>query len=882
MAKNKTRFEPSVWSAFKHWHHSFWRWYKGIFVGRPWYIKMMSAVGTLLVCLLLFVVAVDINFLWLFGKSPSLNSVMHPKTNNASYVYSADGKLLCKYFDENRTPVTYGEINPMFFKALIDTEDERFYSRPRGMAVDFLGIFSAVKDAMFHSRARGASTISQQLAKNMFKVRSNNRGLLCKIPGLGILISKTKEWTLATKLEIFNNKENILTMYANTVDFGNNSYGIKTAARTYYNTTPDSLTVDQCAVLVGLLKATSSYNPRSNPERSMQRRNVVLLNMVRHGDLSRDDYERLSKQATPLNLHVETADQGLALYFRNAVNDEMAAWCEENDVDFFTDGLKIYTTIDTRMQEYAEQAVMEQMYEIQRLFDRRWGDDDCWVDENEDVLPNFAEQTAEKCDFYKQLKTKYPHNPDSVSYYMKQPREMRIFEYKRDGGKVVPSYSMKVMSPIDSVRHMLHYMHAGFVAMDPKSGFVKAWVGDIDYKTWKYDKVKSMRQPGSTFKLFVYAAAMEKGLSPCDRRLDDYISLEVYNEEKQEMEQYQPHNAQGYFSGENMTLREAFARSINSVAVRVGTEIGMNDVEKTAYDLGIKSPLRPKSATCAKPSLCLGSMDVNLLEMTNAYSTIANYGRQHDPVLVKRIMRVDPDGGETEIYNYEREFEETQAVKARTAFLMQKMLVAGVSDAEGTSQRLSDYVDPYMDQIDFGGKTGTSQNHSDAWFIGVTPNLVCGAWVGGEYRCIHLTSSMGQGSRSALPICGRFFQKVLADRELRPGVVAKFVPIDIPENAYECGIYDERDTQEDSHSDLPEYDTVSVEADNEKGESDELRQPIMPGEETGITGGSHNAVPVPNSHNNGGGNEPQHEKEKAKAAQVNNRVSRSFNSPKRP
>ncbi len=762
-----------------------WRWYKGIFVGRPWWVKIISGCCSVVVGAFIFAVLVNINFLWLFGKSPSINDIMRPKTNNASYVYSADGVLLCKYYDENRTPVNYGDVNPQFFRALIDTEDERFYSHH---GVDFMGLFAAAKDALL-GNARGASTITQQLVKNMFKVRSQySTGLLGKVPGLRMLIMKTKEWILATEVEFFYDKEDILTMYANTVDFGNNSFGIKTAARTYYDTTPDSLTIDQSAVLVGLLKATSSYNPRKNPERSQQRRNLVLHNMVIHGDLSQSEYDRLKAEPTPLKLNIERPDGGKARYFGEAIKKEMAGWAEANDIDFETDGLKIYTTLDSRMQQCAEEAMVEQMYIVQQNFNRRWGSGPCWIDEEYNEIPNFAENTASTTDAFKQLKSKFPDNGDSVWHYMNQPREMKIFEYQRNAqGKPVVGYKTVTMSPLDSVRHMLHYMHGSLVAMDPSTGFVKAWVGDIDYVTWKYDKVTSMRQPGSTFKLFVYSAAMEAGLSPCDRRVDDYIDMQVYNERKKQMENYRPHNANGYFTGANMTLRQAFVESINSVAVRVGTEVGLENVENTAYAMGIKSPQRPSSANEAKPSMCLGAMDVNLLELTNAYSTVANYGMQHDPVLVTRITRITPDGGEEEVYNYMDSWSEQRAIAARTAFFMQKMLVAGIVDGNGTSQPLYEWVRPYLRHTDFGGKTGTSNNHSDAWFVGVSPHLVAGAWVGGEYRCIHFTSgAQGQGSRTALPIVGRFFNKVMALKGVGEALQGKFVPLSLPVSSYDC------------------------------------------------------------------------------------------------
>ena len=766
---------------------AFWRWYKSIYVGRPWYVKAFSAFASLVVFLLVYSVMVFFNVFWLFGKSPSISSIMNPKTSNASYVYSADGQLLCKFFDENRSPVKYEEVSPLFFKALIDTEDERFYDHS---GVDFAGMMGAAKDLVVHRRARGASTITQQLVKNMFKVRTEySTGLLGKIPGLSIVIMKTKEILLAFAIEARFSKEEIITMYANTVDFGNGAYGIKTAARTYYNTSPDSLTVDQSATLVGLLKATSNYNPKRNPQRSMKRRNVVLHNMVLHGDLDNATFQRLKNEPTALHFTVENATTGRAQYFRNAIDgdEQLKQWREEHNVNFYTDGLKIYTTLDSRMQQHAEDAVLEKMYEIQQRFNQRWGDDPCWVDEQGNVVPGFVESVAKKTPYYNVLASRYPNHPDSVTYYMNQKREMRMFKYEKRDGKVVASSQIMNISPMDSVAYMLHFMHAGLVAMDPRTGFVKAWVGDIDYKTWQYDKVTSMRQSGSTFKLFVYAAAMEQGLTPCDTELDEVFHWNVYNEDKGVMEDYSPHNANGNCTGNQMSFREAFARSINIVAVRVGKRVGFSNVRATAETMGIKSPLRPDNANEDKPAMCLGSMDVNLLEMVNGYCTVANYGKHIDPVLVTRIVKTNPHGEEEVIYDYMEEVNANKAISARAAFFMQKLLGAGLTDAGGTSQSLTDYVDPYTSTTDFGGKTGTSNNYSDAWFVGTSPNLVAGVWVGGEYRSIHFTSgSQGQGSRTALPICGKFFEKVWGDPRLRPLVTAKYVGLQVASSTLDC------------------------------------------------------------------------------------------------
>ena len=717
----------------------FGHWYVHRFKGQPWWYKAIAGIISFVVFVILYFTAVNLNFLWLFGKSPTIHSIMHPETSEASELYSEDSVLIGKYFNENRTPVEYEEINPVFFKALIDTEDERFYSHH---GIDFQGLFAAFKDIL-KGHARGASTLTQQLVKNMFRVRTQySTGLLGKIPGVKILIMKSKEWVLAVELEMFYEKKEILTMYANTVDFGSNAFGIKTAAKTYFNTTPKDLTAEQAAVLVGLLKATSTYNPRINPENSIMRRNVVLDNMKKHGHLTKQECDSIKKLPLGLNYKVETVYDGKALYFREAVANYLRQWCKDNGIDLYSAGLKIYSTLNYKMQKYAEEALVKQMRTVQRNFRNHWGDQDPWRDENHNVIPNFIEDLAKKTDHYKALSQKYS-NEDSIFYYLNQKHKVKLFDY--DGEKE------EEMSTLDSIRYMVKFMHAGFVSMEPQNGHVKAWVGDIDFKSWKYDKVTAMRQPGSTFKLFVYTEAMNQGLTPCDRRLDDYISLDVMNE-KGELEPWRPHNANGYFTGDSIPLLAAFAQSINSVAVRVGMEVGTSNIVKTAHNMGIKSPLHDT------PSISLGSSDVNLLELVNAYSTVVDDGRVHEPVLVTKI--VDRHGKVI----YTAKDESHQAIPYRSAFFMQQLLQGGLREYGGTSMALWRFVRKFDKSTSFGGKTGTSNNHSDAWFVGVTPGLVSGAWVGGEYRSIHFrTGALGQGSRTALPIVGYYLESVLDD-----------------------------------------------------------------------------------------------------------------------
>lgn len=756
------------WAKLKKALAAAWRWYKGQFTGRPWWRKTLAAIVSFFAFILLYAVAVTCNLFWLFGKSPSISEIRNPKTAMASEMYSADGKLLGKFFNENRSPVPYDSINSVFFQALISTEDERFYDHH---GVDVQGLFAALKDAT-QGRARGASTISQQLVKNMFRVRTQySTGLLGKVPGLSILIMKSKEMIIATELELLCTKNEILEMYANTVDFGSNAFGIKTAAKTYFNTTPSQLKPEEAAVLVGLLKATSAYNPKINPKNSLKRRNTVLDNMYAHRKelaehfpnvaiASKEVCEALKDKPIKLNFSVENAYQGTALYFREAVKDYVREHCPDLDLD--RDGLKIYTTLDSRMQRYAEEAVDEQMQNVQRSFDNHWrGLGDPWRDAKGNVIPNFIEDIARRSDAYKMLVARYPNNPDSVRHYMNKPHRVKLFSYGEKGRA-----KYEEMSTMDSIRYMVKYMHTGFVAMEPQTGYVRAYVGDIDFKTWKYDKVQAMRQPGSTFKLFVYATAMKQGWTPADARItDSYIRMEVYDPAQGKNTIWQPHNANGHFSNANIPLRAAFAQSVNTIAVKLGQEVGIDNVIQTAHDMGITSKLENA------PALALGSNDVTLFEMVNAYASVANDGMHVAPVLVTKI--VDADGRTV----YEAKHEEKRALPYRAAFYMQKLLEAGVRDGGGTSQTLggSAYLGRYGNQLDFGGKTGTSNNHSDAWFIGVTPGLVGGAWVGGEYRSIHFRSGrLGQGSRTALPIFGLFMKKVLEDERLKGKYMLKY------------------------------------------------------------------------------------------------------------
>ena len=755
-----------------------WPWYKSLYQGRPWYIKIPVALASLIVAFFLYLGAVDINFLWLFGKSPSMSTIKNKRPAAASIIYSADGKQIGKFFSENRTPVTYEEVNPVFWQALIDTEDERFYSHH---GIDYTAFMAVAKEYILHRDARGASTITQQLAKNLFRTRSEySTGLLGNIPGVKMLIMKSKEWITAYKLEFFFTKEEILTQYANTVDFGSNSFGIKTACKTYFGCAPKDLTPENAAILVGMLKATTFYNPLINPDNSLKRRNIVLDLMQQHGHLTQAECDSLKKIEIKLDYSVESVYDGDANYFREAVADYLKDWCEDyydNRNALYTEGLKIYTTIDSRMQQYAEQAAYKQMKQLQQTFNNHWGSTNPWQDAHHVEIKNFIEDIAKRQPVYKYLSKKFNGNEDSINYYLNLPHTVKVFDYEK--GRVE-----KELSTMDSIRYMVRFMHCGFVAMEPQNGHVKAWVGDIDFHSWKYDKVTAQRQPGSTFKLFVYTEAINQGVTPCDYRKDEYFSMKVM--QNGEEVTWAPHNADGRFTNANISLKQA----------------GIDNIVKTAHDMGIKSKLDPT------PSLTLGASDVNLLEMVNAYCTPVNDGAHIDPVLVARIE--DRDGNVI----FEAPTKTEQVISKRSAFLVQQLLKGGMS---GTSSRLMGFVgyDKAAD-TDFGGKTGTSNNHSDAWFIGTTPKLVVGAWVGGEYRSIHFrTGMLGQGNRTALPICGYFLGSVLNDPAFKQ-YRTKFKPYtgsDVAEAMYNCGGYFSAPADSDSISvDSLAYDNADPDA----------------------------------------------------------------------
>jgi penicillin-binding protein 1A len=691
-----------------------------------------------LITLVLLIVGIQLNFLWLFGDMPSVEDLENPKNDQASEIYSADNVLLGKYFRENRSPIPFNQISSNVIKALIATEDTRFYEHS---GIDFKASFAILWYALKGDQ-RGSSTITQQLAKNLYKTRSKQKkGLLGYVPGINILITKIKEWITAIKLESNYTKNEILNLYLNTVDFGSNAYGIKVASQTFFSTPPDSLTVNQAATLVGLLKATTTYSPVYNPDNALDRRNVVLKLMEENGDLTSQQLEKFKSQPLGLKYTVENHNEGMATYFRGAMTQYLLDWCKANGKDLYADGLRIYTTIDSRTQKYAEEAVAQHLTDLQRKFDEHWKGKNPWVYENKKEIPDYIEDLAKKTDTYKALKAKFGEGHDSIRIIMNRPYRMKIFTWYGDKDTL--------LSPMDSLRYYKKFLHAGFMSMQPSTGAIKAWVGGIDYKYFKYDHVKQgRRQPGSAFKVFVYTAAMDNGYNPCDLVVDEPVTF-IYTEDGKKIT-WTPRNADWVYSGDSLTMRRAMARSINSCAAQVMKMVGTGRVINYAKRLGIKSFLKPV------PSICLGSSDVSVYEMTGAYSALVNQGLWIEPYFLYRIE--DQNG------NVLHEFRPkvSQAVNPETAFTMVHMLKGGTEERGGTSQALYPYDIFRGNEI--GGKTGTTSNYSDGWYMGITRDHVAGMWVGGDDRCIHFrTSALGEGSRTALPIFGLYMEKVYKD-----------------------------------------------------------------------------------------------------------------------
>ena len=725
------KYVGMVWGAIK----ALFRWFFA--KGEPFYVKMYRWFFFFLFLIVCYIFSVEINFCNLYGYSPSMKELRNPEQSVASEIYAKDGELLGRFFYENRTPVEYDDLPPVLIKTLIATEDARFYEHH---GIDFKALLPVLKD-MLKGNPRGGSTITQQLVKNLFKTRNQDHGLLGKIPGVRMFVIKSKEWISAVRIEMNFTKEELLTLYFNTVDFGSNSYGIKTAAKTFFNKAPKDLNANESAVLVGMLKAPTAYSPVLNPQRSLGRRNVVLGIMKRDNVISEEECDSLLMTPIQLNYKVETPIEGIANYFRQAVYAYLKPWLKENDLDIFSDGLKIYTTLDYQMQLYAEEAVCQNMKRVQKQFDGHWRNQNPWIDANKNEIKGFIQKVVKQSWYYSRLQAKYNGNQDSVDFYINQKRSQKLFSWKGDIDTVC--------SFVEATNYLKRLLHGAMVAMEPETGAIRAYVGGLDFNHFKYDNVKSMRQPGSSFKTFVYTAAMANGWSPCDSLVDAPITIRYV--ENGEKKSWVPRNADRSYVGGNVGLKYAFAHSLNTISVQLTQQLGIETVIDQAHEMGIKSPLD------TVPSICLGSSDVSLLELTTAYSPLLNDGYRVEPMFVTRIE--DKDGNVIKTFEPEKE----KILDSITVFLMQQMFIASLREPYGTTQNLFSYK-LFKYDTDFGGKTGTSSNYSDGWFVGVSPHLVVGSWVGAEERCVHFrTSALGEGGKTALPMFGLFMEKVIND-----------------------------------------------------------------------------------------------------------------------
>ncbi|MBB2144776.1 penicillin-binding protein [Pedobacter sp. LMG 31464] len=688
--------------------------------------------------IIIFFCALQLNFLWLFGYSPSYKDIKKPAQRVGSELYTSDGKLIGRYFKENRTPVNYNEISPSVINALVATEDVRFYKHN---GIDFRSLLSSGISTATGDK-RGASTITQQLAKNLYRTRYNkSSGLVQHIPVVRTLVSKLKEWMTALKLESNYSKNDIITMYLNTVSFGNNTYGIKTAARIYFDKEANELNVQESALLVGVLNATTAYNPLKYPEKAIERRNIVFNRMTKNNYLSKDSATLLSK--LPLQLKEGKMRDGSDgdSYLRAAVDKYLEKWCEDNNIDLYEDGLKIYTTIDSKLQGYAEEAVKDQMRILQRRFYNVWGNEDPWED-SERKKVDYPDRAKKNLPIYALLKKKYNNNTDSIDAYFNRKKKMKIFSYKGDRDTL--------FSTMDSIRYYGKILNTGMMTMEPKSGKIKVWVGGIDHKFFKYDHVnQSKRQAGSTFKPFAYLAALESGMTPCDKFTDKPVKIPYQNGGKTEY--WEPKNANWGNTYQDMSLRLAMARSVNTITAQVTEKVGWDNVVKWAHECGIESHL------ASVPSVSLGPNDVSVYEMVKAYGTFLNEGVKTDPILVERITDQNDNTIEEFVPKTKRVLTE------EIAWLMLYMFRGGMEEPGGTSQALWEW-DLFKKNNQIGGKTGTSSDYVDAWYMGITKDLVTGVWVGCDERTAHFQNGdQGEGSHTALPIFAKFMEKVYHD-----------------------------------------------------------------------------------------------------------------------
>lgn len=683
---------------------------------------------------LAFVVLVGFLFIFsvrigLFGPLPTFKDLENPKSNLASEILSEDGLVIGTYFVQNRSNAQFHQLSPHLVNALVATEDKRFYKHS---GIDFRRTFTILFYNLIGKR-QGASTITQQLALNLFsegRARSTGKRI----------IQKFQEWVIAVRLERNYTKNEIITMYFNTVDFGAyNTYGIRSAARTYFNTTPDQLAPHQAALLVGMLKGPGDYSPVRRPERAITRRNTVLNNMRKLGFLTDAEYESYRQEPLGLDLNITRYGDGPAPYFRAVLKQEIQRIFRERSItkadgtpyDLDRDGLKIYTTINAKMQRYAEEAQAEWMASLQKSFDRQWRNRDPFSGEKTSLL----ETGIRRSDRYRELK-RAGKSEEEIRVDFETPVPMTLFSWQGNRDTL--------MSPLDSIRYNKLILRNSMMSMEPQTGYVRAWVGGISFEHYKYDQVKmGARQVGSTAKPFTYAVAVDNGYySPCHKVPNEPL---VINEGTPS--EWRP---RGTSIGSPITLRDALAHSQNYATAYLINEVGAGPVAALTKRMGITSEVP------AYPSISLGAYEASVYDMVGAYSAFVNQGVWTEPIY---LLRIEDKNG-TPIYEHAPRV--LKVMNSESAYIMVDMLKAVVDGGSAGRLRWRYHLTQPM-----GGKTGTTNDNSDAWFIGVTPHLVSGVWTGAEDRGISFESmAEGQGAQAALPIFGLFMQKVYADKSL--------------------------------------------------------------------------------------------------------------------
>ena len=708
-------------------------------------IKTIWIISTLSIIIFVFgIYSIKIDLFGLFGGMPSLQDLEKPQSELSSELYSNDTILLGKYFRYNRSPIKYHELSNELITTLLVTEDIRFYNHSgidfKGLVRATYGVFKNIITLGSSGLEGGGSTITQQLAKNLFKIRNERKGKLSNVPFIGLIISKIKEWIVAVKLEEFYTKNEILSMYLNTAEYGSNSYGIKVASKTYFNKLPSQINYNEASIIVGLLNKPTKYNPFYNPENAINKKTEILYNLYKYSKISKINFDSLSLLGLNLTYKVENQNAGQATYFRTVVKNYLINWAKNNNYDLFSDGLKIYTTIDSKMQYHAENAVAEQMERLQNIFNKHWDGKNPWIDEKGYEIKDFLKNSIKRTKRYKDLLKNNNGDTTRVFDILNEKKEIKVFSWDQEIDTI--------FSVMDSLKYYKNFLQAGFISIEPKTGHIKAWVGGINHKYFKYDHVKQgKRQPGSTIKPIVYAAAIDNGYSPCYPVVDAPVVFELPG---QDPPYWRPDNHNGKWTGETMTLRKAMAKSINSITAFITKKISPKTVVDYAKKLGIKSKLDPV------PAICLGAGgDVSLFDLVGSYSTFINKGIWTEPFFISRI--------EDKYGNLIQKFVPTknEALSEETAFLMLHMLKGSKEEEGGTARGLNPEL---TINNDVGAKTGTTQNASDGWFIGVTHNLVSGAWVGGDDRSIHFKDwAYGQGARTAMPIWQQYMLSVYND-----------------------------------------------------------------------------------------------------------------------